>query len=88
DDLVCRYGGDEFIIVCRNTDHDAAAAIAERIRVAIKQPLHDDGWQRAITASVGVTVHRPGGSRVLDGPELLRVADKAMYRSKDRGKDQ
>ncbi|MDR6970187.1 diguanylate cyclase [Leifsonia shinshuensis] len=88
DDLVCRYGGDEFIIVCRDTDHERAAAIAERIRVAIKQPLHDDGWTRTITASVGVTVHTPGHSRVLDGPELLRVADKAMYRSKDRGKDQ
>jgi diguanylate cyclase (GGDEF)-like protein len=88
DDLVCRYGGDEFIIVCQNTDHERASAIAERIRVAVKQPLHDDGWQRVITASVGVTVHAAGPARVLSGPELLRVADKAMYRSKDRGKDQ
>jgi len=88
DDLVCRYGGDEFIVVCQNTDHQRAAAIAERIRVAIKQPLHDHGWQRTVTASVGVTVHTAGPSRLLSGPELLRVADRAMYRSKDRGKDQ
>lgn len=88
DDLVCRYGGDEFIIVCRNTDQDQAATIAERIRETIKQPLHGDGWQRTITASVGVTVHTTAPSHLLNGPELLRVADKAMYRSKDRGKDQ
>lgn len=88
DDLVCRYGGDEFIVVCQNTDEDAAATIAERIRVAIRQPLHTDGWQRTVTASVGVTVHAASLSHVLSGPDLLRVADRAMYRSKGRGKDQ
>lgn len=88
EDLVSRYGGDEFIIVCQNTDQDQAAAIAERIRVAIKQPLYGDGWQRSITASVGVTVHSVQAAHQLNGPELLRLADKAMYRSKNLGKDQ
>lgn len=88
EDLVCRYGGDEFLIVCRNTDREHASIIAERIRAAVKQPLYSDGWQRVITASVGVTVHTPEAGGLLNGPELLRIADKAMYRSKDRGKDQ
>ncbi|MEN0083180.1 MAG: diguanylate cyclase [Leifsonia sp.] len=87
EDLVCRYGGDEFIIVCQNTDHEEAATIAERVRIVIKQPFTADGWQRSITASVGVTVHTTAPTHLLNGPDLLRVADKAMYRSKDRGKD-
>lgn len=88
EDLVCRYGGDEFIVVCQNTDEQQAAMIAERIRVAVKQPLADEGWERTITASVGVTVHTAGPGLHLNGTDLLRVADRAMYRSKDRGKDQ
>ncbi len=87
DDLVCRYGGDEFVIVCQNTDEDAAAAIAERIRTEVKQPFRIDGAERTVTASIGVTVHQDAAARVLDEHELLHTSDEAMYRSKVRGKD-
>ncbi|WP_285117227.1 diguanylate cyclase [Leifsonia sp. fls2-241-R2A-40a] len=88
DDLVGRFGGDEFIIVCRNTDFERASVVAERVRLAIRQPLAADGWQRTITASVGVTVRPAGSARPLVGSDLFRVADRAMYRSKAQGKDQ
>lgn len=87
DDLVARYGGDEFIIVCQNTGYEQATAIAERVRVAIKEPLLTDQWQRTVTASVGVTIHTASGGPALNGHDLLRMADNAMYRSKDQGKD-
>ncbi|WP_233265337.1 sensor domain-containing protein [Leifsonia sp. AG29] len=85
EDLVCRYGGDEFIVVCRNTDEQHAAEIAERIRLAIREPIVGDGWERSISGSIGVTVG--AGAAILGGSELLHEADGAMYRSKSRGKD-
>lgn len=88
EDLVCRYGGDEFIVVCQDTGPEEAAVVAERIRVAVRQPLQGDGWRRTVTASVGVTVHVNGPAHRLDEAQLLHVADEAMYRAKDRGKDQ
>lgn len=87
DDLVCRFGGDEFIVVCQDTTKTQALIVAERIRNAIKQPIPGDGWHRTITASVGVTTHATTTGHSLTGPELLRTADLAMYRAKDHGKD-
>jgi diguanylate cyclase (GGDEF)-like protein len=86
DDLVCRYGGDEFIVVCRDADERQAVEIAERIRDVVGRPVSGDGWERRVTASIGVTVREGAGP--LDGSQLLRLADRAMYRSKSGGKDQ
>jgi diguanylate cyclase (GGDEF)-like protein len=87
-DLVCRFGGDEFIVVCQRTTQVEALAVAERIRTEIKHPIHGDGWTTSLTASVGVTVHPAANSNTLTAADLLRTADQAMYRSKNRGKDQ
>jgi len=87
-DLVCRFGGDEFIVVCQHTTQVEALAVAERIRTEIKHPIHGDGWTTSLTASVGVTVHPADTSNTLTATDLLRTADQAMYRSKNRGKDQ
>ncbi|WP_285115131.1 sensor domain-containing diguanylate cyclase [Leifsonia sp. fls2-241-R2A-40a] len=86
-DLVCRFGRDEFIVVCQHTTQVEALAVAERIRTEIKHPSQGDGWTTPLTASVGVTVHPPDTSNTLTATDLLRTADQAMYRSNNRGKD-
>lgn len=88
EDLVCRFGGDEFIVVCKDITQDEAFTVAERIRTEIKNPIRGDGWTTSLTASVGVTIHPATASQTLTGADLLRTADQAMYRSKNRGKDQ
>jgi diguanylate cyclase (GGDEF)-like protein/PAS domain S-box-containing protein len=87
DDLVGRFGGDEFLIVCEGIDERAAGAIAERVREAVRQPLTGIADERAISASIGVAVHRPAGREELSTADISRFADKAMYASKDAGKD-
>ncbi|OJX73130.1 MULTISPECIES: sensor domain-containing diguanylate cyclase [unclassified Leifsonia] len=86
-DVVGRFGGDEFLIVCEGADEVAAEAIAERIRAAIRAPLLGIADERAISASIGVAVYRPAGRDPLSTADIFRFADKAMYASKDAGKD-
>lgn len=82
-DLVARFGGDEFVIVCEQLDGvDAAHALADRLLRVTRAPFDLDGLETVITASIGIAV--------ADGraPEaLLRDADAAMYRAKEKGRD-
>ncbi|MFI5060923.1 MAG: diguanylate cyclase [Actinomycetales bacterium] len=87
DDLVARFGGDEFLVVCENTGADTALLIADRLRESIKQPLLGIADERAITASIGVAVHVPTGGSPLAPLEVFRSADAAMYDAKNGGKD-
>ncbi|MFF1634239.1 diguanylate cyclase domain-containing protein [Leifsonia sp. NPDC058248] len=87
DDLVGRTGGDEFLVVCDGTDEAAASIVAERIREAVKEPIVAEASEVTVTASIGVVVHRPEPGGLLDGRDLYRRADAAMYESKNRGKD-
>ncbi|MGC9456916.1 MAG: diguanylate cyclase [Halothiobacillaceae bacterium] len=84
-DYLGRWGGDEFLIVCPQSDQDEARAIAERIRdldVTFKATEHEACVR--IHASVGVAAYQPGDS--IDS--LFLRADQAMYRNKpgDRGR--
>ena len=58
-DSVARYGGDEFVVVCEDAAHDAAANIAERFRQAVRRPLDSVPPRYAIAASIGVAVWDP-----------------------------
>ena len=84
-DAIGRFGGDEFVVVCTDTDADAAAEIADRIRAAIAAPLHSTTLP--LTASIGVAVcgADAAGSTTID--QLLIAADGAMYRAKADGKN-
>jgi len=83
-DIVGRYGGDEFVVICRGTGTDDAAAVADRIRTAIR-----GGFSEAagftITASIGIAVHN--ASSPVSTDELIDAADAAMYESKRLGRD-
>ncbi len=86
-DTAARFGGDEFVVLCEDTDAAAAGAVAERIRSEIRRPLTGVAADFPLTASVGVVVYRPTGGPVPAPKVILGHADAAMYRSKAAGKD-
>lgn len=79
-DLLCRYGGEEFVLVLPDTDLQRAADAAERIRVAIEQvPMAD---RIRVTVSLGVATYDVQDSAL---PDIITRADEAMYRAKQEG---
>ncbi|WP_299951647.1 bifunctional diguanylate cyclase/phosphodiesterase [uncultured Modestobacter sp.] len=82
-DLVARFGGDEFVVVCQHVTEDDAVALAERIGVALHRPLTLSGVELHPRASVGVTV-QTAEHRAAE--ELIRDCDIAMYQAKAGGK--
>ncbi len=87
EDVVCRYGGDEFLIILSDASLDSVQQAAERLRAEIKHINieHDRRVLGPPTLSLGVAVFPNHGST----PEvLLRNADAALYRAKACGRDQ
>ena len=82
-DLVARFGGDEFVVVCESVAESTAVALAERISVALAQPMHLGGVDIRPYASVGVTVQTAEHAAAGD---LIRDCDIAMYQAKAGGK--
>ncbi len=86
DDVVSRYGGDEFVVVLPDTDGEGALAVAERIRRALNVHafLEEFGLEASLSASFGVSVFPDHGENPQD---LMQKADQAMYSVKEHGKD-
>ncbi|MGF1643344.1 MAG: GGDEF domain-containing protein, partial [Thiotrichales bacterium] len=80
-DFFARWGGEEFLIICPETDIRGASEIAERVRVAIESAQIIDG--KRITVSLGVAGFRPEDSL----EKIINRADRALYLSKDKGKN-
>jgi diguanylate cyclase (GGDEF)-like protein len=85
-DVVARFGGDEFSLILPDTSREGAVSVAERIRERIRTHpfLAGEGLSMHLTASIGVATLPDVAT---SAEELLRAADKAMYRIKDGGKD-
>jgi diguanylate cyclase (GGDEF)-like protein/PAS domain S-box-containing protein len=79
-DTVARFGGDEFVIVCEDTNQATAQAIATRLQETLASPFDLDGRRAYIRASMGIAVSPPHSA-----PDLLRFADTAMYAAKSGG---
>jgi diguanylate cyclase (GGDEF)-like protein len=82
EDVAARWGGEEFIIILPHSSREAAAALAERIRIAFEQHSYC-ATPVALSASFGV-VQLQGGE---DADALIRRADDALYRAKHEGRN-
>jgi len=86
-DVIARFGGDEFTVLCEDLVPISAdrqgIGVAERLLDALHDPFLVDGEEQFVSASIGIAIGLTG----LERPEaLVRDADAAMYRAKERGK--
>jgi predicted signal transduction protein with EAL and GGDEF domain len=80
---LARFGGDEFVVLCEDlASEDAAVRIAERVQNALSEPFLLEGNEHPLTASIGIVLSSGADQ---DAESLLRNADIAMYRAKQRG---
>ncbi len=87
EDIFARYGGEEFAIILVHTEHSDALRFAEKIRTLLRNPPFSlSGKEIAMTVSVGIASFR--GEREMNVETLVAIADRNLYKAKDRGRDQ
>jgi two-component system cell cycle response regulator len=85
-DWLGRYGGEEFIAIVSNCDAETVAACAERLRAIVSSAsISASGVELLVTVSIGVTHH--SGEQAVTATEMLRLADAALYRAKQTGRN-
>src|SRR5215831_9926934 len=83
-DVLGRYGGEEFVIVFPETKLDEAGAVAERLRAAVAEsPIKVGADALGVTVSIGLAAHAPGQGM----DKLLQRADAALYTAKQDGRN-
>jgi diguanylate cyclase (GGDEF)-like protein len=83
-DAVARFGGDEFVVLCEDLDeHDDAIAIAERMNRAISGSFLVEDHEVFVGVSIGIAFP---DEHDVEPANLIRDADAAMYRAKERGR--
>jgi two-component system cell cycle response regulator len=86
EDVLARFGGEEFAVICRGIDLSGAVAFGERIRRCVDEQSFE--YQRArFLATVSVGVAATPDVAICETIDLLRVADDALYRAKRQGRN-
>lgn len=84
-DTAARVGGDEFVILLPAIESEQTAfMVAEKVRMALKQPFEIDGHSLNISTSIGISIYPDHGN---EEKVLLKNADTAMYLAKQRGRN-
>jgi diguanylate cyclase (GGDEF)-like protein len=84
-DIQARYGGDEFAVILPNTNKRGSLVVAQKIKNSIKNmPFKFKGDEINITLSIGISTYPDNAP---DGEILIEKADRALYESKNQGKD-
>ena len=85
-DLVCRYGGEEFVVVMPGATSEAAMDKASQLSSAVRDVaiIHREKDLGALTVSVGVASWPESGEKPL---QILTLADRALYRAKEAGRN-
>ncbi|MHC8390667.1 putative bifunctional diguanylate cyclase/phosphodiesterase [Pseudomonas sp. MDT2-39-1] len=84
DEVVARFGGDEFCILIGLHDREEARHMAQRIMLKMKEPIELAGRSMVMTTSIGISVFPQDGTTC---EELLKNADLALYQSKGSGRN-
>jgi len=83
-DILCRWGGEEFIVLLRGVEGEAALNVADKIRLRAEQLVFSfEGRPLRLTTSIGMSSLQPGD----DLQALLARADNALYRAKQGGRN-
>ncbi len=85
DDVLARLGGDEFALLLTDTPPAGVAEVATKIIRAVSQELIIESNKLHVTTSIGISIYPEDGE---GGQALIKNADAAMYRSKDKGRNQ
>ena len=86
EDVITRYGGEEFAVVLTNTRRDQAYRVAEKIRIAIEEMRFPEFEEAGVTVSIGVLDQTTCNPLTID--RLIACADDALYRAKEAGRNQ
>lgn len=84
-DVVARFGGDEFLIIAKNTSSmQSAKCISTKLLDNLAKPYYIDDLKLSVTGSIGIAIYP---KHATTSSELIRKADKAMYQAKDAGRN-
>lgn len=84
EDIVCRYGGEEFVVIMPEAPFEACLHRAERLREGVKTAVGGARSEAPVTVSIGVASYPAHGGDIV---EVLQSADAALYRAKRGGRD-
>lgn len=85
-DIICRYGGEEFVVLLPNTPQQRAVEIAERLRRGVEEAVFDDGLGGHICLTISIGLN-PSGEQAETLEMAIQQADKALFQAKHEGRN-